>query len=74
MVACECGLNHSGIVLIRKGTVNVAGLVLGFPSMFMDNHGSFVARKKSFFIQLKQVCRLEVCNFGLYSLPVQTAF
>ena len=43
--------------------------------MFVDNRGNcFVARKKSLFIQLKHVSRLEFCDFGLSPLPMQTAF
>ena len=35
-------------MLIRSGAVSISGISPGFPSMFIDNHGSFVARKNPF--------------------------
>ena len=46
------------VMLIRSGTISVSRIVPGFPLMFIDNW-VVLSLEKSFFIQLKQVSRLE---------------
>ena len=59
MVACGRGLNRSVTVTESRSSVVVPGIVPGFLSMLVDNHGSFFARKQSCFSQLKHVSRQE---------------
>ena len=50
-MACGRDLNRSVTVAesfssVALGTVSVSWVVLGFPSVFVNNHGSFVGSKK----------------------------
>ena len=54
-------------MIIRSGTVSMSGIVPGIPSLFVDNCGSFAARKNPFY-SIK-FPGLNICDFGLSSLP-----
>ena len=70
MVACGRGLNHSGTILIRSGTVSVSGIASGFPSLFVDNHDSFAARKKPFLFNLNKFPDLKILWFWIIILAI----
>ena len=61
-------------MLICSGTVSVSRIVPGFLPTIVENHSSFVARKKqkTFLLKLNKFPDLKVCDFGLSPLPMQT--
>ena len=61
-------------MLIPSGTVSVSVNIPGFPSMFVDNRGSFVTTKTPFLMKQKRCPDLKVCDFLLFPLQMQNAF
>ena len=60
-------------MLIHSGTVSVSGTVPGFPSLLVDNSGSYAARKILFHSIINNFTDLKICDSELSCLPVQTA-
>ena len=52
-MVCGPDLNLSGAVLICSGMASVSMIEPGFPSVFLDNCDSFVARKNPLFYSIQ---------------------
>ena len=70
VVACGRGLNRNATVTEScSGSVSV--IIPGFPSMFVDNLGSFLIRKLlSFSFNWIKFSDLKVCDFWSIPLPI----